>query len=175
MWLSPGPNSRLAPETAIFGFQPQFTARQLNQGNQLAEWRARDWFGNSLSDRDIGEFQKLHSLEDESIPEIDRIRSYLDVNCASCHKPGGASRGFFDARFQTVFKDQNLVSEQLMAGDLGVAGAKLITPGDPEKSVLYMRLARKDGFRMPPGSINAEDPPILPLLEKWIRELGANR
>lgn len=175
MWLSPGPTARLAPETAIFGFQPQFNARQLNKENQLVEWGARGWLENSLSDREIGKLPKLHPLEDESIPEIERIRSYLDVNCASCHKPGGPSRGFFDARFQTSFKDQNLVSEQLMAGDLGVSGAKLIAPGDPEKSILYLRLARKDGFRMPPGSINAEDPPILPLLEKWIRELGANR
>jgi len=72
----------------------------------------------------------------------------------------------------TSFEDQNLVSDELMAGDLGIEGAKLVVPGDPEKSILYQRLARKDGFRMPPGSVNSKDSPVLPLLEKWIRELG---
>ncbi len=172
MWLSPGPVAKLDPKTAVFGFQPQFNARQLNVGRQLTDWNARSWFKKVLSDSELAELPKLHRLSEESVPAVDRIRSYLDVNCASCHKPGGASRGFFDARIETRFEDQLLVSAQLMAGDLGVEGAKLVEPGRPEKSILYLRLVRKDGFRMPPGSINSEDPPILPLLEKWIRGMG---
>lgn len=172
MWLSPGPVAKLDPKTAIFGFQPQFNTRQLNVGNQLSDWNKRGWFESRLKTRELAAFPKLPSVHDESIEAIDRIRSYLDVNCASCHKPGGASRGYFDARIQTPFEEQALLSDQLMAGDLGVAGAKLVTPGEPAKSILYMRLARKDGFRMPPGFVSEEDPPILPLLEQWIRELG---
>lgn len=174
MWLSPRPVVKLDPKTAIFGFQPQFNLRQLNVGSQLAEWNDRSWFENALSKRALNDLPKLHALDDESIPVVDRVRSYLDVNCASCHKPGGASRGYFDARLLTAFENQNLLRGELMAGDLGVSGAKLITPGEPEKSVLYLRLARKDGFRMPPGSTSSEDPPILLLMDKWIREMDSS-
>jgi hypothetical protein len=174
MWLSPGPVAKLNPKTAVFGFQPQFHARQLNVGNQLRDWNERGWFKSPLKKKALAALRNLHRVDDESASGIERIRSYLDVNCAACHKPGGASRGYFDARIETPFENQLILSDQLMAGDLGVAGAKLVTPGEPAKSVLYMRLARKDGFRMPPGSINNEDPPILPLLEQWIRELDTD-
>jgi hypothetical protein len=172
MWLSPGPVVRLDPKTAIFGFQPQFTTRQLNRDGQIEKWNRSGWFTKRLTKSELEDMPKLDHLQDENVPEIERIRSYLDSNCASCHKPGGAARGFFDARILTSFEDQNLVSDELMAGDLGIEGAKLVVPGDPEKSILYQRLARKDGFRMPPGSVNSKDSPVLPLLEKWIRELG---
>lgn len=172
MWLSPGPVAKLDPKTAIFGFQPQFTTRQLNRDGQIEKWNSNGWFKNRLSQSELEVLPKLDHLQDESVLVVDRIRSYLDSNCASCHKPGGPARGFFDARILTAFEDQKLMSGELMAGDLGIEGAKLVVPGDPEKSILYQRLARKDGFRMPPGSINAHDSPVLPLLEKWIRELG---
>ncbi len=170
-WLSPGPVAKLDPKTAIFGFQPQFRTRQLNVGNQILSWSKRGWLDRPLKERELAKLPKLHRLNDESVSAIDRIRSYLDVNCAACHKPGGASRGYFDARIETPFEKQKLLSDELMAGDLGVEGAKLLTPGEPEKSILYVRLARKDGFRMPPGFTSNEDPPILSLLENWIREL----
>ena len=58
-----------------------------------------------------------------------------------------------------------------MSGDLGIAGAKAIVPANPEKSMLLLRLKRPAGdpMRMPPGCLSAEAPPVLPLLETWIR------
>ena len=168
MWLSPGPSERLDPEMAIFGFQPQFTARQLNRGSQLEDWTERLW----ISPSDLEDLSHLSDLYDASASKLERIRSYLDANCASCHKPGGASRGYFDARYETPFEEQMILSGQLMAGDMGVEGAELVKPGEPEKSVLYLRLADKGGFRMPPGTTGPYDPPVLELLQEWIRELG---
>lgn len=167
MWLSPGPTDALDPKTAIFGFQPQFNARQLNVGDQLADWQRRGW----LAKRDLKDLPQLSSLDDPGASKLDRIRSYLDSNCASCHKPGGASRGYFDARFETPLDSQGLISDRLMAGDMGVEDAGLVKPGEPKKSVLYLRMADKGGFRMPPGTTGPHDTPVLKLLEEWIREL----
>ncbi|MGY8695542.1 MAG: hypothetical protein ACKVGW_15300, partial [Verrucomicrobiia bacterium] len=74
MWLSPRPVVKLDPKTAIFGFQPQFNLRQLNVGSQLAEWNDRSWFENALSKRALNDLPKLHALDDESIPVVDRVR-----------------------------------------------------------------------------------------------------
>lgn len=60
----------------------------------------------------------------------DRVRAYLDVNCAVCHQPGGPSRGNFDLRFGAPLD----INVELVAGDLGIAGARLIVPGDPDKA-----------------------------------------
>jgi hypothetical protein len=59
----------------------------------------------------------------------------------------------------------------LAAGDLGLAGAKVVVPGSPAKSILYQRLKRTDFFRMPPTQYHNEPSPILPVMEAWIRSL----
>ena len=87
---------------------------------------------------------RLAPLDDESAPLELRVRSYLDVNCSACHRPGGPSRGAFDARITTPLADQKLLNGDLMAGDLGIAGARLLLPGSPDKSVLFQRLRRND-------------------------------
>jgi hypothetical protein len=101
------------------------------------------------------------------------IRSFLDVNCASCHRPGGAGRGLYDARATTPLAEQQLINGPLLSGELGVPGAKVIVPGHPEKSMLYLRLKKPPGdpMRMPPGCSSPATPPIVPILETWIRQL----
>ncbi len=100
-----------------------------------------------------------------------RVRSYLHGNCAVCHQPGGASRGLFDARVTTPLSDAGIINGTVAAGDLGIPGAKIVVPGQPEKSVLYRRIKAKDFFRMPPVQYHNEPSPILPVLEEWIRSL----
>ncbi len=106
----------------------------------------------------LGRQETTESLED-------RVRSYLDVNCAVCHQPGGASRGNFDARFGTALN----MNGELVAGDLGIAGARLIVPGEPDKSILLQRLIRHDTFRMPPTALNDDPQPVVPLMQEWIK------
>jgi glucose/arabinose dehydrogenase len=100
-----------------------------------------------------------------------RVRSYLHGNCAVCHQPGGASRGNLDLRLTTPLALTGLVNGEAVAGDLGIAGAKVLAPGSPEKSLLYQRVKRTDFFRMPPVAYHNELSPILPLMEEWIRSL----
>ena len=108
------------------------------------------------------------SLSDTNVPIEDRVRSYLDVNCAVCHQSGGPSRENFDARFGAPLK----INGELVAGDLGIAGARLIVPGQPDKSILLQRLIRHDTFRMPPTALNDDPQPVVPLLWEWIEKMG---
>src|SRR5205085_9771826 len=117
-------------------------------------------------------FPRLAGLDETSASLELRVRSYLDANCSLCHRPGGPSRGNYDARFSTPLAEQRLLNGELIAGDLGIAGARVIVPGDVGKSILYQRLKRTDFFRMPPVSVNDEPPPVLPVLKDWINALG---
>jgi glucose/arabinose dehydrogenase len=113
--------------------------------------------------------------EELDIPVENRIRSYLHGNCAVCHQPGGASRSFFDARITTPLDQAGIINGSLAAGDLGIAGAKIVVPGKPDKSILYQRLKATDFFRMPPVQYHNQPSPILPAVEQWIRSLTSDK
>ena len=53
----------------------------------------------------------------------------------------------------------------------GVSGARVIAPGDPERSVLLNRMSRRDLLRMPPLGSNEVDPAGAALLTRWIESL----
>ena len=169
-WFSPGPELALDLENSPAGFVLQLNSRQLYRGGQLELWHKLGWLDDRPADK-----RQLKTLEDPEATLEERARSYIDANCANCHRPGGPSRGFFDARFTTPLSEQNLVNGKLMAGDLGIPGAKVIVPGSPEKSILFQRMKRHDAFRMPPVAVNHHPSPALPIIEEWIRHLGEGK
>ncbi len=179
-WLSPGYEECLNLNTSVTGFTIELTTRQLAVSDdagwhQFQEWQQRGWLSDNLNADKWMTAPKLVSLLDSEATNVHKVRSYLDANCASCHYPGGPSRGGMDARFQIPLENQNIIDGELLAGDLGIVGAKIVVPGKPEKSILYQRLKRKDFFRMPPVALNNDTPPILEILEEWIRSLTPTR
>ncbi|MCZ6673280.1 MAG: hypothetical protein O7C75_10125, partial [Verrucomicrobia bacterium] len=173
-WFSPGPERMVDAKLALIGFVPQFNTRQLNHGNQLLDWSQRSILNKRIDNADLATLPRLVSLDDVSASIDLKVRSYLDANCAVCHQPGGPSRGNFDLRFATDLVDQNLINAEPMAGNMDVDSARILIPGEPGKSILYLRAARSDFFRMPPVSVHGAISPVLPLMEEWIREMKGN-
>src|SRR5207249_4947042 len=115
-------------------------------------------------------FTKLAGLSDAKVSIEQRARSYLDANCAACHRPGGA-RAVFDARYDTPLAKQNLIHGKLVAADLGIADAEGLKPGDPDHSMIYQRMKRRhDVFNMPPLASQIPDKEALKVLEEWIKD-----
>ena len=77
-------------------------------------------------------------------------RAYLDVNCAICHCPGGASNNSLDMRFHTPLAETKLLGTPPAKGDYGPEGSKIITPGDPARSILLTRMKTRGQGKMPP-------------------------
>src|SRR6267142_7273711 len=98
-----------------------------------------------------------------------RVRSYLDANCAMCHRPGGAG-AFFDARFDTPLAKQNLINGPVQ-NPLGINGTKVIAPGDTNKSVLFRRISIAGENQMPPLAKNVVDENAVAAFAKWISGL----
>lgn len=170
-WFSPGAEENLNLDLVVTGFLLPLNERQINRDGQLESWNDRGWFAPRLRPAEIAAAPHLSASADTQASPEWRVRSYLDVNCAACHHPGGPSRGNFDARFVTPLPEQKLLAGELAAGDLGLRDAHVIVPGHPERSVMFQRLKRTDFFRMPPVSVNDEPARILPVLEEWIRSL----
>jgi uncharacterized repeat protein (TIGR03806 family) len=110
---------------------------------------------------------------DGPAPVEDRAAAYLAANCSQCHRPGGTGGGDLDLTFGTAFADQGLCGVSPQAGDLGVAGAKLVDPGSAANSIVSLRMHALDVHRMPPLGTSVVDPTGTALIDQWIDGLAA--
>jgi uncharacterized repeat protein (TIGR03806 family) len=118
-----------------------------------------------------GAFAALPDVADEQVALDTRARAYLHANCAYCHRPGGPGRGALDLRFGAT--RARLCNEAPQEGDLGVPGAKLLTPGASAKSIVYLRMIRRDSRGMPPLASTLVDTKGSQLIKRWIDGMTA--
>jgi uncharacterized repeat protein (TIGR03806 family) len=141
-------------------------------GNQLAAWEARGLFDTPAPETESGEHERLAALGDESAPLEARVRSYWDVNCASCHNAASPLRSW-DASFSTPLEAQGVLLAPPHGGPRP-DGVRLIVPGDPERSLIYLRSGSLEpSLRMPPLLKNRIDQRYVELLRAWIESLPA--
>jgi len=110
--------------------------------------------------------------DDSSADLGERARAYLHTNCAQCHRPGGQTPSTMDLRYTTALQDTNACDAQPLEGDLGIANARLIAPGDASRSLVVERAGRRDSHGMPPVGSNLVDDDGVALLVDWIDGLG---
>jgi len=116
----------------------------------------------------------LPSPSDPAQPLEARSRAYLHSNCAGCHRPPGEGRALLDLRFTTPLKDTLTCNVAPLAGDQGTTGAKLLTPGNINLSLLSLRPHATTAARMPPLASSVVDTQGLDgALDAWIKSLTA--
>jgi glucose/arabinose dehydrogenase/mono/diheme cytochrome c family protein len=110
---------------------------------------------------------------DDPVP--DRARAWLHTNCSQCHRPGGPGRGDFDMRYETPWADTGLCDAPPVGSSFGIADARIVAPGEPERSVLLYRIGATGSERMPPVSSDVADDDGVALIEAWIEGLDGCR
>ena len=108
---------------------------------------------------------------DTSRPLNERARSYLHTNCANCHRPGGPTAVALDLRHGTPLSQTGACNIVPTRGDLGVAAARIIAPGEDTRSVLLTRMSLRDANAMPPIASNLVDTAGAQLIGAWIDSL----
>jgi len=141
--------------------------------NQLIAWRNLGLFDADFSDADVNKFPALAHPNDLSRSLEDRVRSYLDANCAQCHRPNGTVANF-DARYDTPLAEQGIVSGHVLI-DQRIDGARVVAPNDLWRSILLMRMDTVDGYLMPPLARNTVDEHGVKMLREWIASLPGPR
>jgi uncharacterized repeat protein (TIGR03806 family) len=139
--------------------------------NQLRTWEHLGLFDGPLQ-TPLESLSALATWSDTNRSKEDRARSYLDANCAHCHRPGGTP-GFFDARYDTPLEDQGLLNGNVLI-DQGIDHPHVITPHDPWRSIAYMRVSNLDSIRMPPLGHDRLDKRGVDTLSAWIDTLPGN-
>lgn len=173
VWHYAGRNECLQCHNAAAGWILGFNARQLNRpvptddgpADQLPRLVAAGYFTNAPSV--LHALRTLAPTDHEQTSVEWRVRSWLDANCAHCHRPGGAGFGDWDARAVIPLSETRIVDGRLRDEE-GNPGNRLVKPGDVELSMIHSRVARTGPGHMPPLGGTLPDPDGLSLLERWI-------
>ena len=178
-WYYPSRTDCLRCHTPAAGYVLGLKTRQLNgdlayassgvTDNQLRAWNHVGLFDTTLNEGSISNFDKLVTVTNLSASLEFRVRSYLDANCAQCHRPGGVP-ALWDARFDTPLVSQGIVSGTVVDA-LGIAGARVVYPQDLARSIMYLRLSALDTHKMPPLARNTTDSNAVSTLVQWINTL----
>lgn len=173
-WHAPSASECGACHVADAGYALGLTTAQLSAGPGAGEDPVQAWIAAGLVDGaetyDRAAVVPLVALTDEA-PLHDRARSWLDVNCAPCHRPDGPGNAAIDLRRGTALADTGLVDVPPAQGDLGLADARLVAPGDPDRSILWRRVHTLGDGRMPNLASNRIDDQGSALLREWITSL----
>ena len=167
--------------TAAAGFSLGLETAQLNRNFTYASTGRTANELETLSD--IGMFSaplpspatlpKLADPANASAPIHARARAYLHTNCSQCHRPTGPTPVDIDLRNGTALQTMAACNVTPSAGDLGIAGARVVARGDAAHSVLSARDGRRDANGMPPLASNLVDAQGVALVTAWINGLGS--
>jgi len=105
-------------------------------------------------------------------PLAQRARAYLHANCSYCHRPGGPTPAQMDWRYTTALNATGACDVAPTLGDLGIANARLIAPGDANRSVVVSRMDRTGANAMPPLGRHLIDTTGVQLIRDWVGSLA---
>jgi uncharacterized repeat protein (TIGR03806 family) len=176
-WTFPGRGDCLRCHSPNVGSVLGISARQLHravrypggEAGQLTTWSRIGLFRERLDESRLAALARLTPPGDKTAALGERVRSYLDANCAHCHIPGGV-QALFDARHATPLAEQKLLDGPVL-NPLGMEEARVIAPGDPGRSLLYFRLYSVGEIGMPPVAKNRVDQQAAELVAAWIQSL----
>jgi putative heme-binding domain-containing protein len=115
----------------------------------------------------------LVNPEDTSASLDDRARSYLHANCAHCHREHGGGSALIDLRKEKPLSEMRVANQPAMLGAFDIDNPRIITPGDPSRSVLLYRIAKTGSGRMPHVGSDIVDDRGVELIARWIADSAA--
>jgi uncharacterized repeat protein (TIGR03806 family) len=114
---------------------------------------------------------KLSNPCDQTVGLVERARSYLHVNCSHCHQFGAGGTADIDLRYDLPIAQTKILEARPVQGTFEIAGAQIVAPGDPYRSVLFYRMCKLGRGRMPHIGSEMVDEKGLRLMRDWIRNL----
>jgi len=179
-WSFPGRDQCLTCHNSNADFVLGVNTHQLNSDmyypnlgtvkNQLQYLSDYGIIDHTISDADS--YPRAYHLEDESATLDERIRSYLDSNCSSCHQVGGVNTVTMDLRFHTPLNLKNIIKLPTLSQSSNHHNL-IVEPGNHGDSELWIRDQSADENRMPPIASNLVDEEYIESLAEWIDGLSS--
>jgi putative heme-binding domain-containing protein len=141
--------------------------KALPPANQYSSLLAEGYFAGAPTQSEL----LLCNPHDSTFPLLQRARSYLHANCAHCHRHGGGGNAQFKLQYDFDLAKAGYIGTRPVVGTFGLPRPAVIAPGDPFRSVLYYRMAKMGGGRMPHIGSELVDLQGLHLMHDWIVQL----
>lgn len=175
-WQYPSPAQCLTCHTQVANFALGLETVQLNNSmlysassvtaHQLDSLAHISLFSSSITQSHRA--YTLFALADGNATLAQRARSYLHSNCSNCHSVDGPTPVNLDLRYSTALTATQACNVQPTAGNLGIDNARIIAPGEPERSVLLARMKVRDANQMPPLASHLVDDEAVEVIAAWI-------
>jgi uncharacterized repeat protein (TIGR03806 family) len=120
---------------------------------------------------DVARLPKLVDPYDESADLELRARSYLQTNCAHCHQFNAGGAANIALGFDVPVEGTKTIGVRPIQGTFNIAGARIIAAGDPAGSVLYYRMSKLGGGRMPRVGSGQVDERASRMIREWIARM----
>ena len=146
------------------------SVRQLNDGHQLQNWETAGLLKGLPKDH----IPALENNSNTTASLDDRVKAYLDINCAHCHNPTGPARSSglyltWDSKDRTTY---GFFKAPVAAGRGSGNLSYDIVPGKPEQSILHYRMAsRHPGVMMPELGRQLTHHEGVELVRSWIQSM----
>jgi uncharacterized repeat protein (TIGR03806 family) len=147
------------------------SVRQLNDGHQLQHWETAGLLKGLPKDH----IPALVNYSDASASLDDRVKAYLDINCAHCHNATGPARSSglyldWNSKDRTAY---GFLKPPVAAGRGSGNLSYDIVPGKPEQSILHYRMASRDpGVMMPELGRQLTHHEGVELVRSWIQSMN---
>ncbi len=179
-WRFPSRADCMRCHTGSMGRVLGLRTRQLNgdqfypttgrTANQLLTLNRLGFLTPSIDESAIPNLLTSVAIDDEQASGELRARSYLDSNCAHCHNPAEEIRNF-DLRLSTPLNLSGVINAPVQ-NNFGITGAREIVPGDPARSMLWVRQnTTVEAMKMPPLGRHRIDTEAVSVLHDWIQSL----
>lgn len=176
-------NPWVEARTTIFGVQSaSLLGVHVNQLNRAHDWgdgsqnQIQRWLDCGLLDaafpEPLDKTERLTDPYDTSADLNDRARAYLHVNCSQCHQFNAGGAATIALSHNVKLEDARILDVRPTQGMFRISGAKIIAPGDPFGSVLFYRIAKRGGGRMPRVGSSEVDQQAVDLFLNWIVSLA---
>ncbi len=172
--LPPGPEGETQPE------------KDRRMKEAIARWIAPlDGNDKAIASRRSALLTKAPAATNRLVDPLDathdlasRARSYLHSNCSSCHQQSGGGNAMFSLLYRAAYRERDLaelklIDERPMHHTFGLADARIIASGDPDRSVLFARISRRGPGQMPQLATTVVDEAGLAVVRAWIESLEA--
>ncbi len=178
-WAYPSGAQCMECHTLVSGFSIGPETLQLNKNytypngvtdNQLIAMNNIGLFSDSIQ-TDADSMYRLPQIDAPDKAVDARARAYLHANCAFCHQENGTGRGPANFHYLSSASTMGVCDVTPETGDLGVSNAKLLTPANPDSSVISLRMKALDVNRMPPIGTGIEHAQGTSLIDDWITNM----
>lgn len=118
-----------------------------------------------------GVMKKLVNAYDNTADLNARARAWLHVNCASCHVEAGGGNAQMNLSLGIPDDKMNIIDIKPVHQNFSLPDARLVAPGDPERSVLIHRISIRGPGQMPPLATARIDQDAVAMMREWVKSL----